>query len=188
MTMEYQKALQRLLSEDPGRMKALYAVQTLRLNDGWIGAGFVRDAVWDHLHGYGQRPVCGDVDVVWFDAARCTPDYDRHLEATLSQMTSTFDWSVKNQARMHHHGGNAPYHSTENAIRYWPETATAVAVRTGDTGLIEIIAPYGLADLFELRLRPTPQFADEKLPVFKQRAAAKRWLERYPMLQLMVPT
>ena len=69
--MEYQQALQRVLLDDAVRMKALYAVQTLRLNDGWIGAGFVRDAVWDHLHGYGQRPVGGDVDVVWFDAARC---------------------------------------------------------------------------------------------------------------------
>lgn len=65
--MKYQDVLQDLLLNDPIRMKALYAVQALELSDGWIGAGFVRDAVWDHLHGYGQRPVSGDVDVVWFD-------------------------------------------------------------------------------------------------------------------------
>ncbi|QIT29364.1 nucleotidyltransferase family protein [Raoultella terrigena] len=185
--MEYQQALQRVLLDDAVRMKALYAVQTLRLNDGWIGAGFVRDAVWDHLHGYGQRPVGGDVDVVWFDAARCTADGDRLLEAALNQVSPAFDWSVKNQARMHHHSGNAPYRSTEDAIRYWPETATAVAVRIGDTGLIEVIAPYGLADLFALRLRPTPQFEQQRLSVFKHRVAAKRWVERYPLLQLIVP-
>lgn len=55
--MKYQDELQRLLFSDPLRMEALYAVQALELNDGWIGAGLVRDAVWDHLHGYGQRPV-----------------------------------------------------------------------------------------------------------------------------------
>ncbi|VEC78655.1 Uncharacterized protein conserved in bacteria [Raoultella ornithinolytica] len=54
--MKYQDVLQDLLLNDPIRMKALYAVQALELSDGWIGAGLVRDAVWDHLHGYGQRP------------------------------------------------------------------------------------------------------------------------------------
>ncbi len=65
--MKYQDVLQGLLLNDPLRMKALHAVQALGLNDGWIGAGFVRDAVWDHLHGYGPRPLSGDVDVVWFE-------------------------------------------------------------------------------------------------------------------------
>jgi hypothetical protein len=69
-----------LLLNDPIRMNALYAVQALELSDGWIGAGFVRDAVWDHLHGYGQRPVSGDVDVVWFDAKSGSAADDRALE------------------------------------------------------------------------------------------------------------
>ena len=184
--MKYQQALQRLLLDDPVRMKALCAVRALKLSDGWIGAGFVRDAVWDHLHGYGQRPVAGDVDVVWFDSELCHPDYDSELEERLRQECPTFNWSVKNQARMHQRNANAPYTSTENALRYWPETATAVAVRAGDTHLIEIIAPYGLEDLFTLRLRPTPQFAGEKREIFRQRVAAKRWMARYPLLQLSV--
>ncbi|WP_261831906.1 nucleotidyltransferase family protein [Leminorella grimontii] len=186
--MKYQEALQKLLLDDPIRMKALYAVRALKLNDGWIGAGFVRDAVWNRLHGYGQRAVSGDVDVVWFDSERRNPAHDSDLEERLSQRSSTFNWSVKNQARMHQRNGDSPYLSTENALRYWPETATAVAVRVGDSNLIEIIAPYGLDDLFELRLRPTPPFEREKLTVFKQRVAAKRWMERYPMLQLIVST
>ncbi len=58
--MKYQQEVQRLLLTDPLRMQALLAVRDLQLPDAWIGAGFVRDAVWDHLHGYGQRPVTGD--------------------------------------------------------------------------------------------------------------------------------
>ncbi|WP_058911372.1 nucleotidyltransferase family protein [Entomohabitans teleogrylli] len=185
--MKYQKALQRLLLDDPLRMKALYAVQALKLSDSWIGAGFVRDAVWDHLHGYGHRSVAGDVDVVWCDPQRCHPAHDSGLEEQLRQQSATFNWSVKNQARMHQRNGNNPYRSTENALRYWPETATAVAVRAGGPDRIEIIAPYGLDDLFELRLRPTPQFRNEKLDVFRQRLATKRWPERYPLLQLIAP-
>ena len=186
--MKYQDALQRLLLNDPLRMDALYTVQELKLNDGWIGAGFVRDAVWDCLHGYGQRPVAGDVDVVWFNSEHSDPAHDSSLEETLSLQSSGFNWSVKNQTRMHQRNGNDPYLSTENALLYWPETATAVAVRLGETNLIEIIAPYGLDDLFELRLRPTPIFEREKLNIFRQRAAAKRWLERYPRLQFIATT
>lgn len=184
--MKYQAALQRILGDDPIRIKALNAVRALKLHDGWIGAGFARDAVWDHLHGYGQKPVSGDVDVVWFNAECGNPAHDSSLEETLNQQSPAFNWSVKNQARMHQRNGDAPYGSTENALRYWPETATAVAVRVGVTDRIEIIAPYGLDDLFELRLRPTPPFEREKLHVFKQRVSAKRWMERYPLLQLIV--
>ena len=68
-------------------MKALYAVRALNLSDGWIGAGFVRDAVWDRLHGYGQRPVAGDVDVVWFDSERSDSAQDNYLEEKLSQQS-----------------------------------------------------------------------------------------------------
>lgn len=186
--MKYQQALQRLLLDDPIRMQALYAVQALTLRDGWIGAGFVRDAVWDSQHGYGQKSVSGDVDVVWFDAERDDPAYDSDLEKKLGQQMPEFNWSVKNQARMHQRNGDDPYHSTENALLYWPEIATAIAVRVGDSNIIEFIAPYGLDDLFELRLRPTPPFEHEKRDVFRQRVFAKRWLERYPMLKLIVPT
>lgn len=158
-------------------MNALYAVQTLELSDGWIGAGFVRDAVWDHLHGYGQRPVSGDVDVVWFDAKSGSAADDRALEERLSQQSSAFNWSVKNQARMHQRNGNKPYHSTENALLYWPETATAIAVRMGRSGLIEVIAPYGAGAIcLHSVCRPTPVFAQHKLAIFSQRVAEKRWL------------
>ncbi|WP_227523349.1 nucleotidyltransferase family protein [Klebsiella pneumoniae] len=122
-------------------MKILYAVRALELNDGWIGAGFVRDAVWDHLHRYGLSPVSGDVDVVRFD-------HDSYLEDRLKQQLPSLDWSVKNQARMHQRNGDHPSTSTGNAVLHWRETATAVAVRLGKE-VLDITAPYGLSVLFE---------------------------------------
>ena len=88
--MKYQDVLRKILLGDPTRMKALYAVRALKLSDGWIGAGFVRDAVWDYLHGYGQMPVSGDVDVVWFNSERCKPAHDSYLEGRLSQQLPEF--------------------------------------------------------------------------------------------------
>ena len=183
--MKYQHELQKLLLADPLRMQALSAVRELQLPDGWIGAGLVRDAVWDHLHGYGQQPIAGDVDVVWFDAERCDPALDTQLQSKLNQLSPGFDWSVKNQARMHLRNGDTPYLSTQHALSYWPETVTAVAVRLTASDLIEVIAPFGLDDLFELRLRPGPGFEGEKVGIFRERVVRKRWVERYPLLELV---
>lgn len=185
--MPYQEKLKSILLADPARMQALEAVRTLGLNDGWIGAGFAREAVWDNLHGLTPRPVAGDVDVVFFDSVHCCSDDDRRHEETLRRLSPSVDWSVKNQARMHHHNGNAPYRSTEHALRFWPETATAVAVRLEASGFIEVIAPYGLSDLFQLRLRPTPLFERENIAIFTDRVETKKWMTRYPLLQLVLP-
>ncbi|EAM1407083.1 nucleotidyltransferase family protein [Salmonella enterica] len=62
--------------------------------------------------------------------------------------------SKEKQARMHLRNGVAPNHCTEDAIQNWPETATVVAVMLNVNNQIDILAPYGLDDLFELRLRP----------------------------------
>ena len=146
--------------------------------------GSVRD-LYENLHGYGLSPVSGDVNVVWFDCEHCSAEHDSYLEDRLRQQLPSLDWSVKNQARMHQRNCDHPYTSTENALLHSPETSTAVAVRLGKRGL-DITAPYGFSDLFELRLRPTPAFEREKLDSFKQRVTTKQWLKRYPRLQLIV--
>jgi hypothetical protein len=44
---ELRDALKTLLCADEFRMRLLHAVESLRLPDCWIGAGFIRAAVWD---------------------------------------------------------------------------------------------------------------------------------------------
>lgn len=176
-------AVQALIAADAGRLRLLRMVQDLQLPDGWIGAGFVRSAVWDHLHGRPPALPAGDVDVVWFDPAHASADDDRQLEGRLAAAAPTVDWSVTNQARMHLGNGDAPYASTADALRHWPETATAVAVRLTADGL-DVLAPFGLDDLFDLVVRPTPAFAAGKLSVVQTRVQEKRWLERWPRLRI----
>ncbi|MCT2400592.1 nucleotidyltransferase family protein [Novosphingobium mangrovi (ex Huang et al. 2023)] len=182
--MDLQAELASLLTADPLRMEALRAVRALDLPDGWIGAGFVRDAVWDRLHGHSARPPVGDVDVIWHSRERTGHSYDEILEARLRASMPGLDWSVRNQARMHPRNGDRPYRSTADAMTHWPETATAVAARLDTGGGLEINAPLGLADLFSLRLRPTAHFAGARRPTFDLRVTKKRWLERYPALVL----
>lgn len=176
--------IQAVISDDPVRRRLLEMVRSLSLPDCWIGAGFVRNAVWDYLHGRSLSPVSTDVDVIWFDVRRCSPEEDKALETILRGLDPTVMWSVKNQARMHVQNGDQPYLSTTDAMRYWPETATAVAVRLRETGSCEIAAPLGLDDLFGMVIRPAGRFATEKTKIYQDRFRSKNWMKIWPLLAL----
>lgn len=173
-----------LIAADPLRWPLLQQVQALGLDDCWIGAGFVRNALWDHLHGRACSPLDSDVDVIWFDRQRCSAELDRHLEGMLRARHPGIDWSVKNQARMHLKNGDLPYTSSADAMSHWPETATAVAVRRSADGACEVCAPLGLDDLFDGVIRPTPRFAQDRRPIFLERLQAKNWQGQWPLLRL----
>lgn len=55
-----------LIANDPWRMKVLQAAQELDLPDWWIGAGFVRNLVWNAIEGK-DAETTRDVDLVYFD-------------------------------------------------------------------------------------------------------------------------
>lgn len=171
-----------ILRADPIRWHLLGVVAGLELPDCWIGAGFVRNAVWHHLHGRTKMPLEGDVDVIWYNPNCIDAAEDRRFEAQLALSEPSFVWSVKNQARMHTRNGDAPYSSSSDAMTHWPETATAVAARRkGATGC-EIAAPLGLDDLFDLVLRPTPRFRRDKRAIYEQRVLGKSWTTAWPLL------
>lgn len=180
--MDFGDSLSSIIESDTLRMAALEAVRHLDLPDCWIGAGFVRDAVWDHLHGRAITPPSSDVDVIWLDPDQMDGERDKQIGRELRNRCPDLLWSVKNQARMHIRNGDAPYSSVVDAIKFWPETATAVAARLTTEGTVEASAPFGLGDLFSLRLVPTPSFACQKRHIFEQRVADQRWLIRYPLL------
>lgn len=160
----------------------LLHVESLHLPDAWIGAGFIRNAVWDVLHGRTvETSTLNDVDVIYFDPASADEDRDAALESTLRALAPGMPWQVRNQARMHQRNGDAPYRNSPDAIARWPETATAIAARTVQ-GHVEVIAPHGIDDLVNLVVRPTPAFAD-KMDIYRERVSAKDWGSRWPKLK-----
>lgn len=172
-----------LIKSDELRWHALGVVESLQLATACIGAGFVRNLVWDHLHG--QQSDCrdGDIDVLWFDTERTNPQIDVELERKLLAIDQSLDWSVKNQARMHVRNGDPPYMDVADAMRFWPETATAIAVRKiGDQ--CELIAPFGFDDLLNMIVRPT-SIAEHKLEAFKARTEKKDWRSRWPLVSVL---
>lgn len=173
----------------PALRDPLAAVAALALPDAWIGAGFVRNALWDALHGlpFGTNPP-GDVDMVWFDPARATPAEDAAVEAQLRAAHPGVPWSVRNQSRMAARNNDRPYTGTLDAMARWPDTATAVAARlVPATGAVEVAAPWGVDDLLAGIVRPTPAFAADpaRREVFARRIAEKGWLRRWSGLRVI---
>jgi uncharacterized protein len=173
-----ERVLRELIAADEWRMRVLRAVRALDLPDWAIGAGFVRSRVWDWLSGDTRATVPTDIDVLYYDAADLSPERETVLEVGLNAVLPA-PWSVTNQARMHIDNGDPPYASTEDALRHWLETPTAVAVRLSAANHIGILAPWGLDDLFTMTVRPTPS-GRGKLGVYRRRIAGKQWSQIWP--------
>lgn len=171
--------LRQWLLNDSARMLALRTAARYNLPDGCLAAGFVRNLVWDQLHGYLQPTPLNDVDFIYFCQADCSEQRDRTLEQQLLAQTG-LPWSVKNQARMHLRNQDRPYHSTADAMSYWVEIETAVGARLADDGALQMIAPFGLQALFDLTITLNPK--KHKVQDFQQRIVEKNWLQLWPKL------
>ena len=57
-----------LIREDDWMMNILSIAERLNFPDWVIGAGFVRNKVWDYLHGFSRKEVAtADIDLVYYD-------------------------------------------------------------------------------------------------------------------------
>jgi uncharacterized protein len=164
-------------------MAVLRAVRALALPDWAVGAGFVRSAVWDHLHGFAAPTQLADVDVLYFEPADLSPEREGALERRLAAAMPGVPWSVRNQARMHLRNGDDPYADTEDAIRNWLESATCVALRLAADDSLTVIAPHGLADLLDLKSRPTPR-GRAGYAAYLARMRRKDWPSRWPRVRV----
>lgn len=179
MTASQQALIEEVLLGSAWHQDCLRAARALGLPDWAIGAGFVRNAVWDRLQGHASATPLNDVDVLFFDPARTDPAYEDALEERLAQTMPGCPWSLRNQARMHRRNGDRPYKNTEDALSFWLETPTAVAVRLEDDGRLHVLAPFGLADLMAMVARPTPA-GRTKIDQYRARMAAKNWPATWP--------
>jgi hypothetical protein len=158
-------------------------VNALGLPQCYIAAGYIRNYVWDRLHGFEDRAKHEDIDVVYYDPVDCSESRDRSIENAIIELTGNKKWSFKNQARMHIRNGEAPYSSTVDALRRWPETVTAIGVRLNDTNTIDLCIPYGLEDLFSMTVRQSPLFTDTER--FHERISKKNWKQHWPLITIM---
>jgi hypothetical protein len=172
-------------------MDALEAARRVDAPDWMIGAGAVRTAVWDRLHGYQAPTPVADIDLIFFDAGDLSEQRERAVQARLSAELARVPWDVKNQAAVHlwypKRFGFAvePLGSPADAVATWPETATCVALRLRADDQLEVCAPLGLDDLLGLVHRRNPRRVS--VEEYERRLAGKRIAERWPKVTIVHP-
>ena len=184
-----QAKLVSLVFESGATMQALRAARSLDLSSWCIGAGAIRNLVWDHLHGFEVATTPEDVDLVFYEATDLSQDLERTLESKLAVAAPEFKWEVVNQAAVHtwlKPQGNQkaePFRSLVEGVASWPEFATCVGVSLGSSGQIEVVAPHGLTDLFEMVVRWNPKRVSKE--VYQERVAKKRFSARWSRVKVL---
>ncbi|MBD3896888.1 nucleotidyltransferase family protein [Halomonas sp. ML-15] len=177
--MNYEDRIYQWIEDDAERVRALSVAASLDLPDWCLAAGFVRNLVWDNIHGFASLTALNDIDLIYFDPKDSSEIRDWQLEQKLRSVLDV-PWSVKNQARMHKRNDDKPYTSTSDAMSYWVEVETAVGAAMNHSGNIVIVSPFGLSPLFNFTITMNtkrPKFKD-----FNERITSKRWLEIWPRL------
>lgn len=177
-----------ILLADEWFVLVLEAVRSVFGDAAYITAGAIRDVVWDHLSGLLEHDSVDDVDVVFFDPSDASQERDRQYERELASKLSDEKWEVTNQAGVHNwyhlrFGERIrPYSSLEDAVSTYPEYAVCVAVRLTSDGGLDVVAPHGLEDLFDMKVRRNPAQVTEA--EFGNRLERKDNYARWPKVEI----
>ncbi|MBC8507125.1 MAG: nucleotidyltransferase family protein [Chloroflexi bacterium] len=170
-------------------MEILDAVRECAPPDWFVGAGIIRNIVWDYLQEYERPTPVRDIDVAYYDPDDLTPERDISIQRELTDCLPGIPWEVTNQAAVHlwyeKVFGNAvpALTSIEEAISTWPETATCIGVRLLVNNELVIVAPYGLEDLFQMILRRNPKRVSKEQ--FRRRVEERAPTEKWPKVRVI---
>lgn len=172
--IDYNQRFLKIIQEDKEIMAFLLVVEKLKLNDAWICAGVLRNKVWDTVSK--KSTAINDIDVIYFDPTDTSWATEKALEIKLRNSLPNKPWSIKNQARMHLKSGFKPFNSSYDGVSHFPEIPTVIAARIFN-GELEVIAPYGLEDLFEMRVKPTRYYEKDTNyhNIYVERVQSKNW-------------
>jgi hypothetical protein len=155
-----------ILCATPPLMRVLSVARHLGLPDWLMFSGAVYQPVLNHLTGRPLDYGIKDYDLGYFDASDRSYDAE---DAVIRRVKAAFDEplrsmvEVHNQARVHlwfeAKFGEAyePLFSTAEALERFASATFAVGVGLESDDRLRIEAPFGLTDLFALRLCPNPR-------------------------------
>lgn len=154
--------LSRIIRTCPPLMQVLRIARGMALPDWWVVSGAVYNQVWNALTGRPDLYGVKDIDLFYFD-----PDTSWAAEDAVIRRAATLfpphpPVEPRNQARVHlwyesHFGHPCPAYADARApIARFASRTHAVGVRLEPDDTLTVHAPYGLADIFALRVTPNP--------------------------------
>jgi hypothetical protein len=179
-----ERRLEAIIRDCPDLMGVLGRARDLDLPDWLVFSGAVYQPVWNHLTGRPPSHGVKDYDLGYFDPDISWDAEDAVIRGVAAAFDPPFDRlvEVRNQARVHlwfeQHFGEPyePLTATADALTRFVAPAFAVGVRLRAGERLLIAAPFGLEDLFALRIRPNPLRASTNFRRIAQ-ALRARWPE-----------
>jgi len=160
------RRLTAILRATPLLMHVLKTARDLALWDWLVFSGAVYQPVLNHLTGrpldYGIR----DYDLAYFNASDLSYEAE---DRVIRRVRAAFDEplrsmvEVRNQARVHlwfeakFGEAYSPLSCTAEALERFTSATFAIGTRLEPDDRLHIEAPFGLSDLFTLRVRPNPR-------------------------------
>jgi hypothetical protein len=181
--------LKQVLSRNQVLVEVLGRAASLGLPGWYLTAGCVFQTVWNVVTGRSPAAGIKDYDLFYFDDG----DLSWEAEDTVIRAAAALftdlpgEVEVRNEARVHlwyerkFGVACAPYLSTEAAIDSFAATTCCLGVRREPDGRWRIYAPHGLADVFNLVVRPNPVLAPRQ--VYETKVA--RWRQQWPELTVL---
>jgi len=157
--------LEEIVRETPALMQVLQRARDLGLPDWLIFSGAVYQRVLNRLTGRDADYGIKDYDLGYFDPTDVSYEAE---DLVIRRVAAAFEpplremVEVRNQARVHlwfEGKFGEPYTPLANsaeALTRFVSPLFAVAVRLEPDDRVTVVAPFGLDDLFALRLRPNP--------------------------------
>ena len=160
---ELRRRLEAVVRAAPQLMQVLHAARNLDLPDWLIMSGAIYQPVLNHLTGRPPDHGLKDYDLGYFDASDTSYDAEdvviRRVAAAFGEPLRNLV-EVRNQARVHlwfegkYGEAYTPLAHSAEALSRFVSPMFAVGVRLEVDDQMTIDAPFGLADLFAMRLRP----------------------------------
>jgi hypothetical protein len=186
---EHHRRLAAIVRADPDLMRLLAAARDLALPQWRLVAGCLYQTVWNVLTGRPRGHGIRDYDLIYFDAT----DLSWEAEDAVLRRAANFLASrlaacvgpveIRNQARVHlwfESRFGSPYPplpSADAALSRYAAFVHAVGVRLEPDDSLSIAAPFGLADLFGLVLRPNLAIANRTTYAAKAERMRALWPE-----------
>ncbi|MES0880479.1 nucleotidyltransferase family protein [Roseibium sp. SCP14] len=174
--------LEEILLSVPHIVKMLKAVRDLQLPDAWLVSGGIYQTVWNVLTGRPHFHGIKDFDIIYFDGSDMSYEAEdtviKRVNSTLPDLAELLE--VRNQARVHlwyeqrfgrHY---RPLDCSMDALTTYAARTHAVAARLDDAEKLVLHAPFGLANLFGMRL--VPNYSQMNPETYAEKAARMKAL------------
>jgi hypothetical protein len=182
---EQLRRFETIVRSDPDLMRLLACIRDVQLPQWRLVAGCLYQTVWNVLTGRDCGTGIKDYDLIYFDDSDLSWAAEDRVIRVVAAATRgcVGPVEVRNQARVHlwfeaRFGTAYPrLHSADEAIRRYASIVHAIGIRLEYDDRLDVVAPFGLDDLFSMVIRPNYALENAVSHTRKARRAQATWPE-----------